>query len=1202
MQKGDVVSPVQSNQQRACDPARSVMVSACAGSGKTWLLVARLVRILLAGAKPNQILALTFTRKAAQEMRERLYGLLEQFARSDEATLLTALRERGLNDAEAQAAVPQARALYETVLASPQAIVIDTFHGWFGKLLGAAPVSIGIQPGFSLREDSKRLQEECLADWWSQVPEELKPHYETLLQQLGAHETLQFLTGSYSAFKQRGAWTFFEARCNEQGTTPIKQLEQMLTQLRAPNAVLQMWNAPNALADLELLMRCFANSTKTEQNYVEVIEKVIEAKKAHLDITQLGKLATALEAIFLTKDKTARTANAKVSNDLKKWLSKADQGISESSYIACKESWADVFLVNVQRDREAAAVKLNTAWFAMSAAMLAHVQASKEAMRVRDFDDLEIGVSQLMADSSHAAYLQARLDSRYQHILIDEFQDTNPLQWQILRSWLEGYGADVSKPSIFIVGDPKQSIYRFRRADPRLFEIAKAFLEGELGADVIELDVTRRNAPNINDAVNRTFTSALLPESYPYTPQTTAWKAPHLVNTAANTFNQGEAYLLPLISLVEHEVNERSGNAFAGPLPDSSETGSVMQRYCEGQRIAQIIREVMQTRRVLESVDGELVWRDPRPSDFLLLVKRRRYLPQYERAMREAGLAFESSRLGGLLNTLEIDDLIALLTVLVTPRHDLPLAQVLRSPLFGASEDQMQSLAISLASEGYRSWWDALQASSDPDLLKAGRYLEHWRVLGEHIPVHDLLDQIYAENDVRMRYAIASDDLLRPQVLANIDAFLELALNHDGGRYPSLGRFIAEMKAMRQGDDDETPDEGEMDLDGESADLIEIDDGSGLSDADRNKRVRMMTVHGAKGLEAPFVILLDTNHTTGMNQHRGILLDWPPNETAPIHLSAFTKDTITSPRTQIQEEEQRIASNENWNALYVAMTRAKQGLWISGVSKSSTKEDSVDLKSWYHRIQSAELPDYVVSEEVATTLDDARLSAQSQSEGQNEGQSDARTPFTIDDFALDWDVAQSSHALQLANIESGIANTNAVESPVEPQIDPRILEDGVYFHALLECCTLQSGGTAADLPSLTQTMHWFGIDEARATLALSRAKTVLQTDALKPYLLEGKWIQAWNEIDVLMTADENELAPDEQNQKTIHTRFDRLVEFADRLVILDYKLTLPKEGDSKTALYQKQLQQYTIGLQRLRKDKPIEAYLVSGEGELLQVV
>jgi ATP-dependent helicase/nuclease subunit A len=219
-----------------------------------------------------------------------------------------------------------------------------------------------------------------------------------------------------------------------------------------------------------------------------------------------------------------------------------------------------------------------------------------------------------------------------------------------------------------------------------------------------------------------------------------------------------------------------------------------------------------------------------------------------------------------------------------------------------------------------------------------------------------------------------------------------------------------------------------------------------------------------------------------------------------------------------------------------------------------------------------------------------------------QSQSNTNMPFSIDDFAIEWDVAKSSHALQLTNIEDGVAYAVVAVDPVDAELDPRILEDGVYFHALLEYCTLQSGSTILDLPSLTHTMNWLGIDEARATLALSRAKTVLQTEALKPYLLDGDWIQAWNEIDVLMTADENESMPDEQNKKTIHTRFDRLVEFANRLVILDYKLSLPKEGDRKSALYQKQLQQYASGLKRIRQDKPIEAYLVSAAGELLQVV
>ena len=173
----------------ACDPNRSVIVSACAGSGKTWLLVTRMVRLLLAGAKPQEILALTFTRKAAQEMRDRLYRLLEEFSQSSDEQLTGHLTERGLSADAARTLLPTAKSLYAKVLASPQGIVIDTFHGWFGRLLGAAPISTGIQPGFSLREDAKRLQDECLDDWWGNLPEGIQAHYDTLLKALGASET-----------------------------------------------------------------------------------------------------------------------------------------------------------------------------------------------------------------------------------------------------------------------------------------------------------------------------------------------------------------------------------------------------------------------------------------------------------------------------------------------------------------------------------------------------------------------------------------------------------------------------------------------------------------------------------------------------------------------------------------------------------------------------------------------------------------------------------------------------------------------------------------------------------------------------------------------------------------------------------------------------------------------------------------------------
>ena len=172
----DAVPKLPYSEKLACDPQRSVIVSACAGSGKTWLLVARMIRLLLDGVKPQEILALTFTRKAAQEMRDRLYGLLEEFSKASPEVLLNELKARGMDEAQAKAYLPKAKALYAQVLANPQPIVIDTFHGWFGRLLGAAPVSLGIQPGFTLREDAKRLQEECLRDWWGDLKPEHKAH------------------------------------------------------------------------------------------------------------------------------------------------------------------------------------------------------------------------------------------------------------------------------------------------------------------------------------------------------------------------------------------------------------------------------------------------------------------------------------------------------------------------------------------------------------------------------------------------------------------------------------------------------------------------------------------------------------------------------------------------------------------------------------------------------------------------------------------------------------------------------------------------------------------------------------------------------------------------------------------------------------------------------------------------------------------
>jgi ATP-dependent helicase/nuclease subunit A len=1097
-----------------------------------------------------------------------------------DAALLDELCKRGLDDNEAKALLPQAKVLYNKVLASPRSIVIDTFHGWFGRLLNAAPISAEVQPGFSLREDGKRLLEECLDDWWGDLPPDLKAHYDILLQHLGASNTEKFLMGNYGLMKQRGAWTFFIQACKERGITPIEHFKQFLPRFNLENPLLGMWDAPQARADFEFLIRCFAHSSIQESDFLPRLVSALECMQRGGDVMEV---AENLQLVFLNADSESRSNNNKALGAVKTYLQNEGLSHLEPEHIAYKQAWAQAFIDYVAWQAEKDVYELNLAWFAMSERMMDHAAASKEAMRVRDFDDLEIGVSQLMANSAHAAYLQARLDAKYQHILIDEFQDTNPLQWQILRSWLDGYGNDESKPSVFIVGDPKQSIYRFRRADPRLFASAKEFLKTHLHAVALDQDTTRRNAKKINSAVNATFAQSQLPPTYEFHEQNTLWEPLQEGLPNEGYAKEGEAALLPLIPYVKEELTPRAGNAFDAPITDVNQTVAAMQRYVEGQEISKLIHQVMATHQVMDEQDGHKLWRAARESDFLLLVKRRKYLPQFERALREAQLAYDSSRLGGLLNTLEIDDLIALLTVLLSPRHDLPLAQVLRSPIFSFTEQQMQNLTMTKANNQYRSWWDTLQDSQDALAQRAARFLEHWRVLAKHLPVHDLLDQIYQESNLRFEYGVSAQPLARAQVVANLDAFLELSLNQDGGRYPSLSRFIDEINAMRRSDDDETPDEGDVELEAE-VELAEIDEDSEMSEEDQHKRVRLMTIHGAKGLESPFVIILDANHTVGASDHSGVLLEWSPNERSPSHLSMYTKSGLTSPRSQIREDEELISQNENWNLLYVAMTRAKQGLWISGVAKEPSVNNPIglDQKSWYARAQFGKLPTLESIEVAAPTTGDKVKESNKSKESAVISEN-----FSIEDFQITWEQAKLSHQQQLLDIENGSTVQPTQTAKEEP--DPEILEEGTNFHKLLEFLTADSNNPAKPpMPSEQEVMNWLGVDQAHAQKLIARTKAVLEAPELKRYLTSGQWIQAWNELDIA-------------SEEGKSYRMDRLVELDDHLAIIDYKLTIPGIGTEKYEKYRKQLQGYQTELTRIRKDKPNKAFLISAEGKMVEV-
>lgn len=1137
--------------QRACDPRRSVVVEACAGSGKTWLLVSRIVRLLLSGTKPHEILAITFTRKAAQEMGVRLEGVLQSFQSMDDQSLFNDLVARGMDHDDARASMVRARALAEIVLASPRTITIDTFHGWFSRINQAAPIHGGVVQGAKLREDFKRLLEESLLEWWARLGQgqgefaELKKHFERLLGVMSV-KTIQKTLNDLIA--QRAAWMRFVRRAKATGSEALQQLAAQLPRFKQLDPfALALQNSKEVQRLIDVLSD-LVHGGANEKRQAGFLEQGIELYQTGAPIDEVfGKFRAALlkdddEAFAFIQEPTAALQNH----------CKSSGKFSFDELINIRMAWVTVLQERIDWKNQHLTYRLNEAWMALAESMLVHYAASKERMRVQDFTDIEWQSACLMEDELTSSYLQARLDAKFKHILIDEFQDTNPLQWQILEGWLSGYGEDASPPTIFMVGDPKQSIYRFRGADARLFVMVKDLLTTKFNADYLPYNTTRRNTPAVCQAVNAVFDYANRTHQYPFVEQKTLWANTHGVAES------GEVVRLPLIPYEDEQIQNSDRNALEEAYRPRKKIEGSRQRYEEALRVGRMIIAYQKTRKVHDQDAGKSVLRAANWDDFLVLIRKKQYLPQIEQAFRELGLPCNSPRQGGLLKTLEGEDISALLEVLLTPTNDLAFVHVLRSPIFGVDESYIQSLSIQ-AQE--RHWWFAIRQLEDDRSKEIVQRLSLWMELAARLPVHDLLDQIYASGDIRARYAVRSPALEVPKVLANLDAFLELALDADGGRYPSLSRFIDELRRLRSGDQDEGPDEGDASDDSfDNEEMNSLDSGA----------IRLMTIHSAKGLEAPFVFLLDTNPRPKNKAGAGLIVDWEPKGISPNLVCAYLNKYLGGGLINALNKESEIALREDWNLLYVAMTRAKEVLVISGVAKKPSKSNPSELydNSWYSYFDAAgvELAQSSVIESLC-----AGVEASVHSNIRND-----KVKFT--DFGQGkWQDPQA-YLDQLTFVGS------------QANDDRDLKELGTAVHLILEHFSEIGGGQdSVVLPAANHLAVQLGIPSQLAEQARQFATNILNSQDLQNLIGNREEITSWSELDLI----------DQQGRLF---RVDRLIEKKEELLILDYKLTIPHASSDQYASYRAQLANYKKLIARLREDKPIKTYLVDGGGRVAEVL
>ncbi|MFV1974067.1 MAG: UvrD-helicase domain-containing protein, partial [Thiohalobacterales bacterium] len=771
-------------------------------------------------------------------------------------------------------------------------------------------------------------------------------------------------------------------------------------------------------------------------------------------------------------------------------------------------------------------------------ALLEHYQRIKREQRVFDFADLEWLACELLNRSEHAGWVQYKLDARIDHLLVDEFQDTNPTQWRLLRPLLEELAAgDAGRQrSVFLVGDRKQSIYGFRRANPALLETASGWLEQHRDAERYRLNHSRRSAAAVMECVNRVFSQ----------PDMEGLLADFRKHDTHYPDMAGHVELLPLCTgaddIEDAPDSPTAGLALRNPLHTPRESAENAMFRHEGERIAATIQHLLASGATVEK-DGKV--RELNHGDILILVRQRTHATAYEAALRDAGIPCLGASRGLLLENLEVRDLVALLNTLVSPYDNLALAQVLRSPLF----DLDSELLLPLCNDSDSHWYarlEQLAAGGTAPYREAFDLLQGWRQLAGVLPVHDLLDRVFHEGEVVQRYEAAFPPLLIPRVRASFTRFIELALELDNGRYPSLPRFLDLLARLRDTDQDQ-PDES-------------------APDDSHGDRVRLLTIHAAKGLEAPVVFLADAATTPKDRSAWSACIDWPDNDEHPKLMLLAARNASRDSRTQGLLDAQTAATRtEDANLLYVALTRARQYLFISGSAKPGSRNSG-----WYGAIE-ASLADCARTTDGHPCIDSGS--------GKPPDRETGSTIDTIDvDPALSRPIETTPRFVTIAPSRLALTSEHT-----HTGVDGR--ERGIAIHLMLDRLTRHP---AADTDSLyidIANRLQRDMNDAELQAWWNEARGIASHPGLSLLFDTGAYLQAYNEVPVQYLAD----------ARMVYGVIDRLVITDDSVLVIDYKSHRQANTDSIPQLmadYRAQLDCYAQAVTRLWPSRTVRAGLL----------
>ncbi|XUY26718.1 double-strand break repair helicase AddA [Agrobacterium sp. rho-8.1] len=875
-------------QTRASDPTSSAWVSANAGSGKTHVLTQRVIRLLLAGCRPSAILCLTYTKAAASEMSSRVFDRLADWATLSNADLsnrITAIEGRVPDLIK----LKEARRLFAKALETPGGLKIQTIHAFCEALLHQFPLEANVAGHFSVLDDraAATLLAEARRTLLTAVSmEEDQPLAQALAYVLDiADETgLEALLGAIVSNRNAISGFLEQARKNGGIDTTLRMRAGIGARETEETAAAAYWPLPG-LSGLSMDTYLTLADEIGGSRVIDVAYALREAARA----TDVFKRVEFIEAALLTSQGAPKSDAYVINKAMQKSAPDLldDLIAARAHVVACRDRYRTIRMLEATRHALTLAERL-----------IGDFEDLKKQRSQLDFEDLIERAATLLNRDTAGAWVHYKLDQGIDHILVDEAQDTSPVQWSIIQSlaadFFHGETARMGQRTVFAVGDEKQSIYSFQGARPERFsqesrETQRRVTAVEQTFHSVRLPLSFRSTDDVLAAVDQVFS---LPE---HAEGLSAEKEP--VEHRSN--RQGQAGTVELWDMIAAEPveNEEDWTAPFDALRESAPPAIVARRIAA--RIAEMIGK--------ETVVEKGVERTIEAGDILVLVRKRHaFVNALTRELKQRkNIPVAGADRLRLTDHIAIQDLLALARFVLLPEDDLSLAALLKSPLFNHSEDDVFDIAAKRPPD--TSVWQYLKTVS---VLEEGRHfaasvalLSRFLILSKTQTIHDFFAAVLTLHEGRAKFL----GRLGNEASDVMDEFLSFALDHEKTGLPGLQSFISVMET----------------------DAPEI---KREQDKERGE-VRIMTVHASKGLEAPVVFLVDGGSKAFIHSHLPKLRFIETDKVSlpiwlPIWLPGKGFDNAL-----VSKDEDRLklsAEQEYRRLLYVAMTRAADHLIVCG--------------------------------------------------------------------------------------------------------------------------------------------------------------------------------------------------------------------------------------------------------------------------------